>query len=161
MSETTTEPTTEPAATTEQTRGEPAELGEGGKKALDAERAARKAAEKLAADARAELDKIQRANESALEKAQREAKEAQEAASKATSDALRLRVAVAKGLPEALVNRLQGSTEEELAADAESLLALVRTPTAPQPDLSQGAKGASSGGSTAEQFAAAVQNAFS
>lgn len=38
----------------------------------------------------------------------------------------RLRVATTKGLPADLVDRLQGSTEEELSADAEKLLALFK-----------------------------------
>src|SRR5690348_10395586 len=98
MSEATTEqPNTESA---EQTQGDPVDeaLGEGGKKALDAERNARKAAEKAAADLKAQLDKINQANESAVEKAQREAKEAMEAAAKATADATRFRVAAKYGL---------------------------------------------------------------
>lgn len=39
---------------------------------------------------------------------------------------LRLNVATSKGLPAELVGRLQGSTREELEADAETLLGLVR-----------------------------------
>jgi hypothetical protein len=36
---------------------------------------------------------------------------------------------------------LQGDDEESLIADAESLMALLNTPTTPKPDPSQGAKG--------------------
>lgn len=52
----------------------------------------------------------------------------------------RLRVALAKGLPVDLVDRLRGDTEDELAADADSLLALVKpdAPRLPAPDPSQG-----------------------
>lgn len=59
--------------------------------------------------------------------------------------AARLRVAVAKGLPADLAERLRGTTEEELAADADTLLALLApkdTATAatpgPRPDMTQG-----------------------
>lgn len=38
----------------------------------------------------------------------------------------RLRVATTKGLPAELIDRLQGGTEEELAADADKLLALIK-----------------------------------
>jgi membrane protein involved in colicin uptake len=45
-----------------------------------------------------------------------------EARQKSESEALRLRVAAAKGLTEAQARRLQGSTKEELEADADDLL---------------------------------------
>lgn len=57
----------------------------------------------------------------------------------------RYRVAVAKGVPAELVDRLRGDSEEELATDADALLALL-APTAPttapgpRPDMSQGAR---------------------
>src|SRR5690625_7506990 len=60
------------------TQGEPADLGEAGKKALAAERDARKAAEKASADLKAKLDQIEKANLSELEKAQLAAKEVQD-----------------------------------------------------------------------------------
>lgn len=40
-------------------------------------------------------------------------------------DNVRLRIGVKKGLPENLVDRLRGETEEEMEADADSLLELV------------------------------------
>lgn len=55
----------------------------------------------------------------------------------------RYRVAVAKGVPAELVDRLRGDTEDEIAADADALLALVATPgtsTTPRPDPSQGVR---------------------
>lgn len=42
---------------------------------------------------------------------------------------LRLRVALDKRLPAELVDRLQGETKEDLEADADKLLGLVKTPT--------------------------------
>ena len=129
-----------PAATTDPTQGEPAELGEGGKKALDAERAARKAAEKAAADLQKQLDEINRANESALERAQREAKEAQEAAAKATADALRFRVAAKHGISSEDADLfLTGTDEATLERQAARLVE--RTPTSPLPDPTQGGQG--------------------
>lgn len=47
--------------------------------------------------------------------------QAQTAATQAQAEALRYRVGIEKGLPPAWITRLQGSTEEELAADAEAL----------------------------------------
>ena len=51
------------------------------------------------------------------------------------------KVALDTGLPAALVARLQGDDEASLVADAESLMALLNTPTTPKPDPSQGSKG--------------------
>lgn len=49
----------------------------------------------------------------------------------AEADALRLRIALRRGLSEVQAKRLVGSTEEELDADAEELLASFKTPDAP------------------------------
>lgn len=73
------------------------------------------------------------------------------AAAEQERDALRLtamrqRIALEKGLPPQLADRLKGSTEEEMSSDADALLELVpvagdATP-GPRPDLSQGARSA-------------------
>ena len=57
--------------------------------------------------------------------------------------ALRYEVAVDKQLPKVLAERLQGSTREELEADADSLLKLVNVQNKPnvKPDPSQGKGG--------------------
>jgi hypothetical protein len=85
----------------------------------------------------------------AAEKAQRE---------QAEQSLLRLRVAVAKGLPADLVDRLRGDSEEELSADADSLLALVGKQQ--KPGLHVAREGGNSGGtsSTADLFAAAIKD---
>src|SRR5690554_115189 len=60
----------------------------------------------------------------------------------------RLQVALAKGLPAELAERLRGSTEEELSADADQLLALIPSgdePRRPAPDPSQGGNGGAPG----------------
>jgi hypothetical protein len=153
------ETTTEPTTTQEQQQGEPADapLGEAGKKALDAERAARKAAEKSAADLKAELDKLSRANESLVEKAQREATEAKEAAAKATADALRLRVAAKHGISDEDADLfLTGTDEDVLTRQAERLTARnaeASSPRSPRPDPNQGRSPAGGPKSTADSFA--------
>src|SRR5688572_19295395 len=85
-------------------QGDPAaedeSLGEGGKKALKAEREARTAAERRAADLQAQLDKIEAAKMSDLERAQKEAEDAKAEAAKAAVDALRFRVAAQHGISE-------------------------------------------------------------
>jgi hypothetical protein len=62
---------------------------------------------------------------------------AKAAVESAKGEALRLRVALAAGLPPALAERLRGNTQEELEADAESLKGLVRTPVG-TPDAKTG-----------------------
>lgn len=155
MSETTTETPTD-AATTETEQGDPAaELGEGGKKALETERAARKAAEKKVNEFQAQLDAINQANESAVEKAQREANEARESATKATADALRFRVAAKHGIDEDDADLfLTGTDAETLERQAVRLVERTPTTTAgPRPDLTQGGKGGGTPSDPATAFA--------
>lgn len=143
MSEAPATPTTAPEAPEAQQQGDPAELGEGGKKALDAERAARKAAEKAAADLQTKLDEIGRANESALEKAQREAQEAREQAQQLAIESLRFRIAAEKGITDNVDLILTAADEETMRRQAD--LWASRTPettAGPRPDLSQGGSGA-------------------
>lgn len=140
------QPTTEPVepSNVETPQGDPAELGDAGKKALAAEREARKAAEKSAAEFAARLKEIEQANLSELEKAQRAAKEAQDRLSEVSRQNARNSVALAKGIPPRLVGFLAGDSEEEIAANAEALLEAIaeaNAPTTPRPDPTQGAKG--------------------
>src|SRR5690606_7281347 len=108
------------------------------KKALKAEREARNAAEKQAAELKAKLDKIEAANMSDLERAQKEAADAKEAAAKATTDALRFRVAAQHGISEDDAELfLTGADVDTLTKQATRLKE--RTPTTPKPDPSQGA----------------------
>lgn len=118
-------------------------LGEGGKKALDAERARNKELEK-------ELTKFRKAEQDKLDADKSEAEKraaAEERAAAAELRATRLEVAAAKGLTPAQAKRLQGTTREELEADADQILidfpvaAAPAGPTAPKPDPSQGSKG--------------------
>ena len=156
MSESTNE---QPTETEAQQQGDPADapLGEGGEKALKAEREARKAAEKAQADLQAKLDEIARANESAIEKAQREAKEAQEEAAKAPVLAFREAAVKFGGISrEDAELFLTGADVETLEKQAARLMDRTTTgvPT-PKPDLTQGGQGGKATGSTADQFAAA------
>lgn len=124
------------------------DLGDAGKRALTEERKARQLAEReLAKYRKAEQDKAD-AEKSELQKASDALSAAEKRAIEAEARVLRLEVAQAKGLPPALAKRLQGSTREELEADADELLAAVPpkagdppTRPGPKPDPSQGAKG--------------------
>lgn len=143
MSEQTTESTTE---ATEQgaTPNDVAEqLGEGGQKALKAERDARKAAERAAADLQSQLEQIQQAQMSDLERAQAHARSYEEAATKAQAEALRWRIAAKHGISdEDAETFLTGADEASLTRQAERLASLATTaPTTPKPDRTQGGSG--------------------
>ncbi|MFI2563016.1 DUF4355 domain-containing protein [Paenarthrobacter sp. NPDC018779] len=138
MSEATT---TEATATTEAEPTTTQELGDGGIKALQAERDARKAAEKANADLAAKLKAFEDAKLSDLEKAQNAANESAAELAKLRSENIRNTVALSKGVPADLVEFLTGDTEEAVAAKADLLLARLNAPTSPRPDPSQGPKG--------------------
>lgn len=162
MSESTNE---QPTKTEAQQQGDPvdAPLGEGGEKALKAEREARKAAEKAQVDLQAKLDEIGRANESAIEKAQREAKEAQEEAAKAPVQAFREAAVKFGGISrEDAELFLTGADVETLEKQAARLMerTAAASAAAPRPDLSQGGKGTPPQASPADSFAAAFEGRF-
>lgn len=125
-------------------QGEPADdgLGEGGKKALAAERKARSDAEKAAAEMKAKLDRIEAANLSDLERAQKAAKEAEDLAAKATLEAMRYRIAAEHGITTDAELILTAPDEETMRRQAAlwSERAGAATSTAPRPDLTQGAQ---------------------
>jgi hypothetical protein len=77
---------------------------------------------------------------SEIEKAKRDAAEASERLAKIERDNLRKSVALEVELPAKWVGRLQGDTEEDLRADALSILADLNRPKKPAPDASQGAR---------------------
>jgi len=105
------------------------------------------------ATAAARLAELEAANLSELEKAQKAAADAAARLAEYERTNLRQRVALTKGVPVELVDRLRGDTEEEITADADALLALISAPKSPRPDPSQGPR-ATANASTADQFAA-------
>lgn len=118
---------------------DPPELGDAGKKAINAMKAERDEAKRLAAEAQAQLAEINRANETALEKAQREAQEATEGAKTATVSAFREAAVKFGGITaEDAELFLTGSDVETLTKQAARLAD--RTSNTPKPDLSQGGK---------------------
>lgn len=151
----TTEPTTtpEPTAPPATTPADDKPLGPAGEKALQAERDARRALEKRIA----ELEPLRKLAEhlgtgtpAASGKSEIEllnerfAQHEQDLAAERQAR-LRLEVAAEKGLTPAQAARLAGKTREEMAADADALLALFPAapvkPGTPAPDPSQGARG--------------------
>lgn len=136
----------EPAAATEV---EP--LGDGGKAALEAERKARREADRQMKGLQAKLQEFEDRDKSELEKLQARLAAAEKSATEATLKALRSDVAQAKGVPALL---LTGSTEDELNASADALLSFKGKPaSAPPAAGTQGNTGTPIGtGSEAERL---------
>lgn len=82
------------------------------------------------------LAELEASTQTAAEKLQAERDAFKTDAEKATAENLRFRVALEKKLPAELIDRLQGGTKEEMAADADKLLELV----SPTPSLDGGAR---------------------
>lgn len=141
MSEEATNETTPGQQAAEQVVEPVDQLGEGGKRAIQSEREARRKAEDAAKALQAKLDEIEQANMSELERAKKQAETAEAELNALRLDSLRKQVALEKGLPAALLDRLRGESAEDIAADADALMALVNAPRSPMPDPSQGSRG--------------------
>jgi hypothetical protein len=125
-------------------QGDPAAdapLGEPGKKALEAERAARAQAERAQAALQKQLDEIEASKLSDIERAQKEAADAKELAAKAQGEALRYRIATKHGISDEDAELfLTGADEATLTRQAARLVERTPGTTNPKPDLSQGGK---------------------
>lgn len=88
------------------------------------------------------LEEYEEQNKSELERAQSKASKAEAKAQEAEGRLLRFQVAAEKQVPKELIQRLQGTTREELEADADELLSLVksRTDNEKAPDFDGGAR---------------------
>jgi hypothetical protein len=169
MSETATETATtevpeaataaETTATTE-TAPETADLGDAGKKAIAAERAARKAAERSAAELLAKVQAFEDADKSETEKAAARAEAAERRAIEAEAKVTRAEVADELNVPKELRKFLTGTTEDDLREQATELLTAFNAATAsirttPRPDPTQGAKPTGANGGAPLQLTAA------
>lgn len=136
-----TSATEEEEQTTETTEEEtPEELGEKGKKALSAERRRATLAEKALKEAQAKLKEIEDAGKSETDKLREEAATAKREAEDAKRTVLRSEVGAAKELPRDLWSRIQGDTQEDMEADADRLLAVIK-PGKPSGDAGGGSRG--------------------
>lgn len=124
---------------------DPEGLGDAGKKALEEERTARKAADKARRDAEAELQKLKDASKSEEERRDDRIRQLEKDAAMAR----RYEAAAAAGIPLTSAHRLNGDTAEELLADAEKYKAEIgagapqspaepQAPPTPRPDRRQG-----------------------
>lgn len=138
-------------------QGDPADkpLGPNGEKALQSERAARKAAEESAAAALARVKAFEDAQKSDAERAAEALTEAKQAAATAATEVLRWRTAAKFGISdEDAETFLTGSDEATITRQAERLAALASAPTTPRPDLTQAnARPNGAGGTPESDFA--------
>ncbi len=109
-----------------------AKLGEGGVAALKAEREARKAAEKRAADAEAKVADAEKAKLGEKERAEVERDEARRERDEARADAARIRVGAKYGLsPEDVEDLSTSGTPEDFDARAKRLAERLKTGARP------------------------------
>lgn len=94
----------------------------GAKKALEAERKARREAEKQLRDLNTRLKEIEDKDKSEVDRLREQVEQLKNEATTATAKALRAEVAAEKGLTAAQAKRLVGGTREELEADADEIL---------------------------------------
>lgn len=102
------------------------------------------AAAKANAEAARRLKEAEELEKSETQKLLEQLEAEKQQASKLQAELMRLRVALTKGLPAELASRLQGETEEELAEDADRLMALLNPPasTVPRASSRQGSTSA-------------------
>ena len=151
----------------EENRVDAGALGEGGKKALDAERATARAEKARADKAERELGEMRRQQMTDQERvvAERDdwrSKYEEQSATLAARElaVLRTEVAAERGLTLAQARRLIGTTRQELEADADAFKAELPTappspypPNTPRPDPSQGPSGGGASGGRATSVA--------
>lgn len=106
--------------------GDDTPLGPAGEKALEAFKKRAREAEAEAKELAAKVKQFEERDLSEQEKLQKAAEEARVAAEKAEAENLRIKVAVEKGLPLELADRMVGKNREDLEADADRLAALVK-----------------------------------
>lgn len=120
-------------------------LGEGGKKALEAEREAAKTAKAEAAELRAKLKEYEDWDKTEEQKRAEKLEELTRTAQASQRTAMQYEVAAKAGIPLSLATRLNGGTREEMTQDAEELSTLIghqdKQPPTPKPDKSQGMGG--------------------
>jgi hypothetical protein len=141
-------------------------LGDAGKKALDAERREKRAAEKRAADLEAQLKEFQDRDKTEAQRLGEAADAYQKRAVEAETRALRLEVAAEKGFTPAQARFLVGSSREELEAAADELRETFKPADGAAADASRvsadldlGSRGTTAAsGSPKAEFARLLQN---
>lgn len=125
----------------EQKQGDPAELGDAGKKALAAERKRADDAEKARKALEAQLQAKQDESLTETQRLQKQLEDLQASYQASQLEATRSRVIAAEGIPSSLAEFVSGEDEAALVASAQALRAAVdeaSKPGTPVPDPSQG-----------------------
>lgn len=117
------EPVTDPPEKKDPPEKEDPALPDAVKEILAKERRAAREADKRAKAAEAKVKEHEDAQKSEAEKTAERAETAERERDEARAELLRTRVAARIGLPDELVDRLRGDTEEALEEDAKSLMA--------------------------------------
>lgn len=124
------------------------QLGEKGKEAIRREREARKAAEKERSDLKKRLDELEAKQREAaeakakeegrykelLEERERELREKEAQLADRDRQTWRLKAATKHGIPDDLVDRITGDSEEAMDADAKTLATFLKAKDAPDTD---------------------------
>lgn len=105
-----------------------APLASGGKSALNAERKARRDAERQLKDVSTRLAELESRDKSEIERLRDEVERLKGESEAASSALMRADVAFEKGLSPVQAKRLMGVTREELEADADEILAMFQAP---------------------------------
>ncbi len=121
-------PAPQPPTATESTATRPPEDDDDRPDDVAAMRKALKKANGEAEKYRRQWQELADKDKTELQRATERAETAEREAQAAAARALRVEVAVEKGLPANLAGRLQGNTREELETDADELLTLAGTP---------------------------------
>lgn len=131
------------------------ELGEGGKKALTAEREARKAAEKAHADAQARIKELEDSTKSDEDKRNERFQQLEQSDREKDQQIIerdgvieRYRIAAKKGLDLEAAERLRGKTTEEIEKDADTWIAKWGSSKAPGAVPGAGQRGSDADTST-------------
>lgn len=157
-----TEATSTEAAATTETEVADTPLGEGGIKALTAEREARKVAEAKVATYEAEKADAAKANLSEVERARAEKAETAKERDDAKAELSRYKVAAKHGITdEGDLELLAAAPDEETMERLAARMASSGVAKTPKPDLSQGAKGSEKKSGTGQQFAEFFTNQLS
>jgi hypothetical protein len=121
---------------------DPSDLPESVKQILAKERKAARDAERARKAAEAKAKEYEDRDKTEAQKLEDRASAAEGRVGPLEQENARLRVAIEKGLPADLVDRLRGGTVEELSADADALLTLVGSAprSGPPPSFGGGAR---------------------
>lgn len=128
MADDPTDPKPDPK---DEPKDDPKDLGDAGKKALEEERKARRDAEKQLKAVNDRLRELEDKDKSDSEKLTGRVAELEKELTAEKGRAMRLEVALDKGLTKTQARRLVGDTEDDLVADADDLLASFK-PAAPE-----------------------------